>query len=240
VFSSFDIDAKVNCAWVLLGLLYGGGDFGRTLAVAARSGDDSDCNPASAGGILGVILGYDRIPTVWKAGMARTEELPFPYVNISLRQAYDLSYGHALANIEKHGGRIDGESLSIPVTAPRAQKLEVSFAGHYPVERRPIGRNLLNDFAFEFDGIGFALTGDVRAETPGYRFRAEVWIDGALLETTELPSSDHDRKETLFWKYGLAAGRHAVVLKLDNPAEKSAVRLGDLIVYADKPAAGMR
>lgn len=64
VFSSFDIDAKINCAWVLIGLLYGGGDFGKTLDIAARCGDDSDCNPASAGGILGTMLGYEKIPAI--------------------------------------------------------------------------------------------------------------------------------------------------------------------------------
>ena len=58
----FNIDARLNGAFVALGLLYGERDFAKTLEVSARAGQDSDCNPSSAAGILGVMLGYDRDP----------------------------------------------------------------------------------------------------------------------------------------------------------------------------------
>ena len=54
-FDPFNIDAKINGAYVALGLLYGKGDFRRTLEIATRSGQDSDCNPSSAAGVLGQI-----------------------------------------------------------------------------------------------------------------------------------------------------------------------------------------
>ncbi len=57
VFRPFNIDAKINAAWVLVGLLYGDGDFARTYEITARCGDDADCNPASSGGILATING---------------------------------------------------------------------------------------------------------------------------------------------------------------------------------------
>ena len=57
VLSDFNIDAKINSAWILVGLLYGEKDFGKTTDISTRCGDDSDCNPASAGGILGTMLG---------------------------------------------------------------------------------------------------------------------------------------------------------------------------------------
>lgn len=62
VFVPFNIDAVTNSAYILIGLLYGEGDFSKTLDIATRCGQDSDCNPASAGGILGAMLGYDNIP----------------------------------------------------------------------------------------------------------------------------------------------------------------------------------
>ncbi len=114
VFSTFDIDAKMNAAWVLTGLLYGGGDFGRTIDIATRCGDDSDCNPASAAGILGVLYGLSGIPEEWKAGLAAVEDIPFPYVGVSLRQASDMSLRHALAVVEANGGRVDGEKRVHP------------------------------------------------------------------------------------------------------------------------------
>src|SRR5207237_889341 len=61
VFNAFDIDAKINAAYVVLGLLYGKGDFGKTIEVAPRAGQDADCNPSTAGGVLGEIIGYNKI-----------------------------------------------------------------------------------------------------------------------------------------------------------------------------------
>ncbi|MCX6205601.1 MAG: ADP-ribosylglycohydrolase family protein, partial [Bacteroidetes bacterium] len=58
VFMPFDISARVNSAYVLMGLLYGQGDFGKTVEIATRCGQDADCNPSTAGGILGAMLGF--------------------------------------------------------------------------------------------------------------------------------------------------------------------------------------
>jgi len=52
---SFNIDAKLNGAYVVLGLLYGNSDFGKTIEISTRSGQDSDCNAATAGGIPCVV-----------------------------------------------------------------------------------------------------------------------------------------------------------------------------------------
>jgi hypothetical protein len=52
IFSPFNIDAKVNAAYVVIGLLYGGMDFTNTLEITTRCGQDADCNPSTAGGIL--------------------------------------------------------------------------------------------------------------------------------------------------------------------------------------------
>src|SRR5258705_9491275 len=44
VFAPFDIDAKINAAYVVIGLLYGKGDFTNTLEITTRCGQDADCN----------------------------------------------------------------------------------------------------------------------------------------------------------------------------------------------------
>ena len=53
----FNIEAYVNGAYIVLGLLYGEGDFERTIDISTRAGQDSDCNPASSGGIIATMLG---------------------------------------------------------------------------------------------------------------------------------------------------------------------------------------
>ena len=53
---------KLNGAYILMGLLYGQGDPDKTITIACRCGQDSDCNPSNAGGILFAILGAAKIP----------------------------------------------------------------------------------------------------------------------------------------------------------------------------------
>src|ERR1700680_545966 len=67
----FNIDAKLNGGYIALGLLYGKGDFWNTLEIATRAGQDSDCNPSNACGILGVMLGYKKIPEQWRNGIPK-------------------------------------------------------------------------------------------------------------------------------------------------------------------------
>ena len=57
--------APANVAFVVLGLLYGQGDFGRTICTATNCGDDTDCTAATAGAILGIMLGRSGIPRNW-------------------------------------------------------------------------------------------------------------------------------------------------------------------------------
>lgn len=59
--------APGNLAFVVIGLLYGGGDFGRTVCIAANCGDDTDCTAATAGAIMGIVLGDSGIPEEWSA-----------------------------------------------------------------------------------------------------------------------------------------------------------------------------
>jgi len=63
-----------NVGFTLVGLLYGKGDFGETVITALNCGYDSDCTAATAGAILGGVLGYEGIPARW------SEKIPDSYV----------------------------------------------------------------------------------------------------------------------------------------------------------------
>lgn len=58
--------ADVNGAACALALLYGQGDFSKTICLAAMMGYDNDCNSGTVGAILGAMHGYDAIPEQWK------------------------------------------------------------------------------------------------------------------------------------------------------------------------------
>ncbi len=225
VFTTFNIDAKINSAWIVLGLLYGQGDLGKTYSISTRAGDDSDCNPGNAGGIIGTMIGYKNIPDYWRQGLAEVEPIDFKYTTISLNDVYDMSFRHALEVIKRNGGEVTDGEVIIKLQQPKPVKLEVGFEGHYPVERRPLFSESGDDFdlgvdikkenEFEFEGVGFALTGRVGKEgEEDYTFKVEMYVDDKLVETTSLPTNYHDRKPTPFWHYQLARGKHKVKLKV--------------------------
>ena len=237
VFDSFDIDAKINSAWILVGLLYGGKDYGKTVSISARCGDDSDCNPASAGGILGTILGYKNLPAYWKMGLAEVEPVDFKYTTISLNDVYDMSFRHALEVIKRNGGSVTEKEVTISIQDIKPVKLEIGFQGHYPVLRKRLRLDTSDSASVDFTGIGFAITG--RAERKGeedYTLQVKVTIDGKVVETTNLPTNYTTRKYTPFWKYQLPRGKHEVVFKILNPSDKAHMIIEDLIVYDSEPS----
>ncbi|UCD29117.1 MAG: ADP-ribosylglycohydrolase family protein, partial [Planctomycetota bacterium] len=58
---AFNIDAKINGAYIAMGLLYGNGDMLKTMEIATRCGQDADCNPSNAAGVLGCMIGFNAI-----------------------------------------------------------------------------------------------------------------------------------------------------------------------------------
>jgi len=239
IFRPFNIDAKINSAWVVLGLLYGNGEFTRTFEITTRCGDDADCNPASAGGILAAIVGFDAIPTFWKQGLDKVSDIDFMGTAISLNEAYDISYRHAEKMIVKHGGEIKGEDVVIKRQVASTVPLEVSFAGHYPVRRiNPVVTR--THITFSFEGIGFALVSPPNLKDHGDKnhvFETEVYIDGKLTDKVKLPTSENGRRFTPFWKYQLAKGKHRVEIRILNPVDYAEPEINYGIVYDDKPVA---
>lgn len=240
VFSDFNIDAKINSAWILVGLLYGEKDFGKTTDISTRCGDDSDCNPASAGGILGTMLGYSNIRAHWKQGLAEVEPIDFKYTTISLNDTYAMSFRQALKVIKENGGVVDGDKVTIKVQKPKPVRLEVGFEGHYPLEKKELNIELKDEASFSFEGIGFAASGSATANERGasrndHRFEVEMYIDGELVGKTMLPTNYAKRKFIPFWKYQLPMGRHTVRLKVLNPTDKAKIRLPYAIIYSDQP-----
>ncbi|MBQ8497853.1 MAG: ADP-ribosylglycohydrolase family protein [Clostridia bacterium] len=64
-----NIDAKLNASYIIIGLLWGEGDFAKTVEISCRCGQDSDCNPSSAASILGNFLGASGIEEIYKSAV---------------------------------------------------------------------------------------------------------------------------------------------------------------------------
>ena len=121
----FNIDAKLNGAYILLGLLYGRGDFERTIQVSMRAGQDSDCNPSNAASILGTWLGRGRIPKRYRQGIARNRS--FPHTSYSLRDAIDANVEVARQLTLARGGTVDAGGWTVAPSPVTPAPLESSF-----------------------------------------------------------------------------------------------------------------
>ena len=247
VFNSFNIDAKINAAYIIIGLLYGEGDFGKTLEISTRCGQDSDCNPASAGGILGTMLGYSAIPEFWRSPVYPVEDRDFKYTTMSLNDVYKLGYKHAIAVLEKNGAIIKGDAIDIPFQKIVPAKLEVCFEGHFPIGRQHLGKQLNStnqEVELEFQGNGFVVTGNTQKlnkDLPEGVLEFEVYVDGQKVEQVKMPTSFTTRRHEVAWKYQLSEGKHQVKLKLINPIEGYLVRVDNMLVYSSaKPANGWK
>lgn len=238
VFTPFNIDAKINAAYIVIGLLYGKGDYGATIDISTRCGYDSDCNPANAAGILGTLIGYDNIPDYWKQGLDKVEEMDFQYTEMSLNEVYKVSFEHAKEMIKRNGGEENGDLLTIQYQTPRTVPLEVSFEGLYPIERRGVGRVLnasREEVVVNFTGAAFVITG--RAVAPrGQKdevLEIDLYIDGAFVETIKMPTSSLTRRHEIAWNYDLTEGEHRIVLKKRHIPANYHLNVSTIIAYSN-------
>ena len=120
----FNIDADINGAYILLGLLYGGGSFERTTRIAIRAGQDSDCNANNAASILGTWLGGSRIPKKFKTIALNRRISGTDY---TLADAIAVNRELAAQVTRLRGGSADGPVWQIPGDAlvpPAFEQLE--------------------------------------------------------------------------------------------------------------------
>ena len=61
-----------NAEIVAAALLYGNNDYGRTVCITVENGFDTDCNAATAGSVIGMIVGADNISDEWKNAIKGT------------------------------------------------------------------------------------------------------------------------------------------------------------------------
>ena len=64
-----DVHIIPNAGIVAMALLYGAGDFSRSIQIANMGGWDTDCNVGNVGAIVGVAVGLEGIPARWRDPM---------------------------------------------------------------------------------------------------------------------------------------------------------------------------
>lgn len=249
----FNIDAKLNGAYIALGLLYGNGDFGKTMDISTRAGQDSDCNPSSAAGILGVVLGYKRIPEEWRSGIPAIAGKKFAYTDFTFHSIVASNEKRAIALVQKTGGRVEGDKLIVRTQVPKAPKLEVWDDYGSPVERvaasdprwqwkgawrqgKPgrVAGEKGAEASISFEGTGAIVVGPY-LPTGG---KADVYLDGKLERTLDVYSDEpgHSKGgESVWHAFKLKPGKHTIrlVVRGEPYGESKGTEIGvdNLVVF---------
>ena len=200
---------------------------------------DSDCNPASALGVLGAMRGFDQLPESDKQAIAELADVKFSHTEYSFNDIVDSSEARALEVIRRAGGEVDDAEVRIPVQSPEAPELELFNFG-IPVKvlraetsawtwsgdwtdgrdhhKLPVKESDTpgSEATLTFEGTGLALAGQL-TEQGG---RADVYIDGKKHELAADAYIGPNTVDRDLWRvFGLAPGKHTLRLVLREDAD---------------------
>ncbi len=117
--NDFNIDAKLNGAYIVMGLLFGEGDPVKTMEVSTRCGQDADCNPSNAMGVLGCAMGYEALGEALTGGIAAIRDEKFSHTDYSFDTLIPACQRIAESIIRRAGGTIAGDTYTIPIQSPQ-------------------------------------------------------------------------------------------------------------------------
>jgi hypothetical protein len=255
----FNIQARFNGAYIALGLLYGNGDFLKTIEISTRAGQDSDCNPANAGGVLGTLLGFKGLPESVRTEMNPHLQTKFDFTPYSIQSATSQCLRLALDNIKAQGGQVSGDDIQIKVQLFQAKgPAEVSFPTLKPVARFDVSdkhlrwngqwsappankpeslrysSNADDSLEVEFVGTAIYVQGDIRHD----RGFLEILLDEKSVSRRDMylpkPWFRADQS-TAVWLAGLADGPHKLRVRVTGEKNQQSsgvsVGLGRVVAY---------
>jgi ADP-ribosylglycohydrolase len=252
--TAFNIDAKLNGAYIVMGLLYGEGDPLKTLEISTRCGQDSDCNPSNAMAVLGVINGFKALPENMQNGVKALGDTLFSNTTYSFNTAVSSTYNYALKLIEKEGGKTSGKEILVKDQPPVAPALEIAFpdvvfdkrisvfdqtAWKYKGTWKPLeitrnnvvskqsmfGEKNGDEAEIKFSGTGISLEGNWYKDGG----KADIYVDGKLHRSIDTYYYfAHQQHTTSIWHVlNLQPGDHTVriVVKGEKRPESENTRV---------------
>ena len=120
-----------------MGMLYGQRDMDNTIIISTRCGQDSDCNPSNAAGIIATSMGYEKLPQKYTDSLKY--DIKFLSTNYNFRELINVSEKLARQAVKRMGGKIeqgsDGkEYFLIPVIEPDPGELVQSWDSDSAIE----------------------------------------------------------------------------------------------------------
>ncbi len=247
---TFNIDAKLNGAYIVMGLLYGEGDPQKTMEIATRCGQDSDCNPSNAMAVLGVIKGFSGLPQPYREAVQAIGDSLFINTNYSFNKAVAQTMKYVKDLAVQNGGTITDKELKIKVQPPQPFALEVAFPklvfdrsasvfekggwdfkGSWtacPAQNAQamFSANAGDEAIFSFEGTGVSIVGNWFKDCG----KADIFVDGELKRTIDGYFGFANQTHTdmnLYHITNLPQGKHIVrvVVKGEKRPEALAAKI---------------
>jgi hypothetical protein len=257
----FNIDAKLNGAYIVMGLLYGDGDPLKTMEITTRCGQDSDCNPSNAMAVLGVINGFKKLPVEMTKGVIEYKDSIFINTNYSFTKAVENTYNYALNLIRENSGDISGKKFKIKIQEPSSPPVEVSFPNVVFEKRISVFENDAWKFTGKWqtanrkpktgnDVIKVSRVGEKKGEYVEFTFsgtgvsltgswnkeggKADIFVDGVFERTIDTYfyfNKQQPGSMSIWHKFNLPPGNHKV--KVEVKGEKRTEAEGTKINIID-------
>jgi len=252
---TFNIDAKLNGAYIVMGLLYGEGDPMKTLEISTRCGQDSDCNPSNAMAVLGVINGFSGLPRYMQDGVKAIGDSLFIYTTYSFNTALASTVKYANELIKKDGGTVTDKIIKIKTQSPVAPGYENSFPNvvfdkrvsvfdkegwnfkgswksyeitgdqNKKVRQAMVAEKPGDELEFTFTGTGVSLVGNWYRDGG----KADVYVDGKLHRSidTYYDFARQQHTESIWHVMNLQPGEHNVrlVVKGEKRPESASTKV---------------
>ena len=243
----FNIQGHFNGLYILMGLLYGKGDYIESISICTRCGQDTDSNVGNCGGILGALIGFNGLPESVKAELTPYMDRDYNFTSLSNNSASELCYQLALENIERAAAGVTEESVHIAVQpfafeGIREQSFHnmdfvetykaidpaIQWHGDWNVDdvrKHQAGGEVVvssstpGDYAeVVFNGTCIYMQGNLHSNYG----MIDIYIDGAFVQRRDMfiePQWDNCLQSTAVWITGLASCQH--VLRVVISAEKN-------------------
>lgn len=220
-------DCVQNIGFIMLGLLYGEGDFEKSILFAVNCGYDTDCTAATVGAIMGILLGKKGIPERWRAPIG--EKIKVDPRIIGINPPADLSaLTEATLKISALFAQNKTPTLPKPFLLPSVEVSAKPFSLPFTINGNQ--KVIFPDFNLDLNPYVVKIPGTLKISTvlnnprgrkvrilPACNDGVQLWLDGNLVvshhEHTPIRPSPH-YTESRFVDIDLSEGKHRIEIEV--------------------------
>jgi ADP-ribosylglycohydrolase len=149
-------DVPQNIGMLIIGLLYGEGDFDRSMCTTVNCGEDTDCTGATVGSIFGLLHGIEAIPQKWIEPIGR--KIKTGCLNLGELGSYGGQLPADIDNMTERTERIAQQVIlrhKLPLEIARGKPTDLSGVDRQALLAGPLATSLYGNLGAPVFRFGF-------------------------------------------------------------------------------------